>query len=68
MGRFAKTDAEVAYGLAWANAEDAFDKMQELLFVGKQIMGRKNGVEGAAFDFFAHSINTEATYQNCKKT
>jgi acyl-homoserine-lactone acylase len=23
---FGKTDADVAYGLAWANAEDAFEK------------------------------------------
>lgn len=60
---FAKTDAEVAYGLAWANAEDAFETMQELLIIGKQMMGRKDGVDGAPFDFFVHSIGTEATYQ-----
>jgi acyl-homoserine-lactone acylase len=30
---FAATDAEVAYGLAWVNAEDAFKEMQELLCV-----------------------------------
>jgi acyl-homoserine-lactone acylase len=26
---FGKTDAEVAYGLAWANAEDDFNTIQE---------------------------------------
>ena len=26
---FAKTDAEVAYGLAWAHAEDDFKSLQE---------------------------------------
>jgi acyl-homoserine-lactone acylase len=60
---FAKTDAEVAYGLAWANAEDAFEPLQELLIIGKQMMGKKDGKEGAPFDFFVHSIGTEKTYQ-----
>ena len=27
---FAKTDAELSYGLAWANAEDDFNTIQEL--------------------------------------
>ncbi|WP_052597815.1 penicillin acylase family protein [Aureispira sp. CCB-QB1] len=60
---FAKTDAAVAYGLAWANAEDAFETMQELLIIGKQMMGKKDGIKGAPFDFFVHSIGTEMTYQ-----
>ena len=59
---FAPTDAEVAYGLAWANAEDAFETMQELLIIGKQMMGRKEGVTGAPFDFFVHSLNVQKTY------
>ncbi len=59
---FAKSDAEVAYGLAWANAEDAFETMQELLIIGKQMMGRKEGVKGAAFDFFVHSLDVQKTY------
>ncbi len=61
---FGKTDAEVAYGLAWANAEDAFETMQELLIIGKQMMGRKDGKAGAPFDFFVHSIGTEKTYKD----
>lgn len=28
---FAKTDAEVAYGLAWASAEDDFKSLQEVI-------------------------------------
>ncbi|MCH2045339.1 MAG: penicillin acylase family protein [Saprospiraceae bacterium] len=59
---FAKTDAEVAYGLAWSNAEDAFDRMQEFLLIGKGLMGRWKGKEGAAYDFFSHAIGTEKTY------
>jgi acyl-homoserine-lactone acylase len=53
---FAKTDAEVAYGLAWANAEDAFQTSQDLIYAGKGFVGRKDGISGAKTDFFVHSI------------
>lgn len=53
---FANTDAEVAYGLAWANAEDAFAETQNLVYIGKGMMGRTKGIEGAKADFFVHAI------------
>ena len=53
---FGKTDADVAYGLAWANAEDDFFTMQELVISGKGLAGKLMGVEGAERDFFSHSI------------
>ena len=53
---FAKTDAEVAYGLAWANAEDAFDETQTLIYTAKGYMGRVQRIEGAKADFFVHAI------------
>lgn len=53
---FAPTDAEVAYGLAWANAEDAFKEMQDLLVIGKGMSGIQKGVEGVKADFFRHVI------------
>ena len=53
---FAKTDAEVAYGLAWANAEDAFDETQTLIYTAKGYMGRVQSIEGAKADFFVHAI------------
>lgn len=53
---FGKTDADVAYGLAWANAEDAFEETQDLIYTVKGFMGRKNGIEGAKIDFFVHAI------------
>jgi len=56
---FAPTDAEVAYGLAWANAEDAFMEMQDLLVIGKGKSGLVKGVEGAKADFFRHVIGAE---------
>ena len=48
---FAKTDAEVAYGLAWANAEDDFKSVQELLLPVKGVMGKVLGKAGAAGDY-----------------
>src|SRR5271170_3876129 len=54
---FGKTDAEAAYGLAWANAEDAFSETQGLIYIGKGYMGRTDGIEGAKADFFVHAID-----------
>ncbi len=48
---FAKTDPEVAYGLAWAEAEDEFKSMQELLLPVKGLMGKVLGKKGAAGDY-----------------
>lgn len=48
---FAKTDAEVAYGLAWANAEDDFKSLQLVILPAKGMMGRALGKDGAAGDF-----------------
>ncbi len=48
---FAKTDAEVAYGLAWATAEDDFKTIQETLLPIKGLLGREKGVKGAVLDF-----------------
>lgn len=48
---FAKTDAEVAYGLAWAEAEDDFKSMQEIILPAKNMMARVQGKKGAAGDY-----------------
>ncbi len=48
---FAKTDAEVAYGLAWANAEDDFKSLQMVVLPAKGMMGRALGKQGAAGDY-----------------
>ncbi len=53
---FGKTDADVAYGLAWANAEDAFRISQDLIYAAKGYMGRKDGISGVKADFFVHAI------------
>ncbi|WP_462220889.1 penicillin acylase family protein [Ferruginibacter sp.] len=48
---FAKTDAEVAYGLAWAEAEDDFESMQQVVLPVKGLMGKVLGKAGAAGDY-----------------
>ncbi len=65
---FAPTDAEVAYGLAWANAEDAFEILQEAVAVAKGKMGELKGKEGAKFDFFAHAIGARKTVDSLFST
>ncbi len=48
---FAPTDPEVAYGLAWAHAEDDFGALQEIIWPAKGMMGKALGKNGAAGDF-----------------
>lgn len=62
---YAKTDAEVAYGLAWANAEDDFVSMQENLLTAKAMLGLYKGKEGAGYDFIVRLFKIrEYVYQN----
>ncbi|BFG71757.1 acylase [Sediminibacterium sp. KACHI17] len=51
---FAPTDAEVAYGLAWAHAEDDFYTIQQSYMAGKALLGAYKGKEGATIDYIVH--------------
>lgn len=53
----AKTDAEVAYGFAWATAEDDFHSMQITLLPTKGLLGLAIGKEGAFLDVAAHLLD-----------
>jgi len=48
---FAKTDAAVAYGLAWAEAEDDFASMQQVILPAKGLMGKVLGKKAVAGDY-----------------
>jgi acyl-homoserine-lactone acylase len=48
---FAKTDAEVAYGLEWAIAEDDTANAQFMLAAMRGVLGKQQGIEGAKIDF-----------------
>ena len=47
----AKTDAEVAYGLAWTQCEDDFVTFQELMAACKGMLGEIKGKDGLVADF-----------------
>jgi acyl-homoserine-lactone acylase len=53
---FAKTDPEVAYGLAWAHAEDDFATIQQTLLAGKSMLGSYLGKKGASIDYIVHLL------------
>jgi acyl-homoserine-lactone acylase len=48
---FAKTDAEVAYGLAWAHSEDNFKDIQLSMLAPKNMLGSELGKDGVLFDY-----------------
>jgi acyl-homoserine-lactone acylase len=48
---FAPTDPEVAYGLAWAQAEDDFPTLQLVTLLAKGRLGAALGKKGAAADY-----------------
>ena len=53
---FAQTDPEVAYGLAWAHAEDDFKTIQLLILPTKGLLGRHLGKKGAAADYIVELL------------
>lgn len=55
---FAPTDAEVAYGLAWAHCEDDFEHIQLILIATRARLGEINGKDGAATDYFVQFTKT----------
>jgi acyl-homoserine-lactone acylase len=57
---FAPTDPEVAYGIAWAHAEDDFTTIQTLLLTGKGKLSTYLGKKGAPVDFVVGLLNTKA--------
>lgn len=56
---FAKTDAEVAYGLAWAHAEDDFKTIQQSYLAGNNMLSAYLGKKGIPADFLAQFIRSE---------
>ena len=58
---YAATDAEVAYGLAWAHAEDDFETIQLGYLAGDAKLSRYIGLKGAGADFLAQLIEAERT-------
>jgi acyl-homoserine-lactone acylase len=53
---FGKTDPDVAYGLAWAHAEDDFTTIQQSLLAGKAMLAKHLGKKGAQIDYVVHLL------------
>ncbi|HIA35317.1 MAG TPA: acylase [Flavobacteriales bacterium] len=53
---YAEKDEQVAYGLAWATAEDSFHEMQENLLAIRMKTAEYKGKDGAIMDVFAHLV------------
>ena len=56
---YAPTDAEVAYGFAWAQAEDHFKLIQEAYLAGNGLLGKRIGLKAAGADFLTQLIQSE---------
>ncbi|MBL6684767.1 MAG: penicillin acylase family protein [Flavobacteriaceae bacterium] len=56
---YAKTDAELAYGLAWAHSEDDFRTIQEAYLAGNGLLSKHIGLRGAPADFLTQLIRSD---------
>lgn len=61
---FAPTDAEVAYGLAWAHCEDDFKTIQLLMLSGKSKLGTGLGKKGAQADYVIQLLRIRQTVED----
>ena len=56
---FSKTDAELAYGLAWAHSEDDFETIQKAYLAGNSLLSKLLGIKGSGADFVTQFIGSE---------
>ena len=61
---YANTDAELAYGLAWANSEDDFKTIQEAYLAGNALLSKYIGIKGAPADFITQFIGSNELIEN----
>jgi acyl-homoserine-lactone acylase len=58
---YGKTDADVAFGVAIAHAEDDFFTLQDVLAMARGRYGAIAGQEGATFDYVYHLLDARST-------
>jgi acyl-homoserine-lactone acylase len=61
---YGKTDADAAYGLAWAHCEDAFKLIQYNLLPAKNLLGSVKGKDGVLFDFAFQFFGVDTLVEN----
>ena len=58
---FGKTDADTAYGVAWAHSEDDFSTIQQVAAMTRGRAGAIMGSEGAQIDYVDHLLGVDDT-------
>lgn len=58
---YGKTDPDVAYGIAYAHAEDDFSTLQDVVAMTRGRLGALEGAKGAQADFALKFIDARAT-------
>lgn len=58
---FGRTDADVAYGIGYAHAEDDFSTLQEVLAMTRARLGAIKGQDAAKLDYVVHLLGARAT-------
>src|SRR6056300_941554 len=65
---YGKTDADVAYGLAWSHAEDDFKTIQQGYLAGNGLLSKHIGIKGAGADFLTQLIESKKTVEELYDT
>lgn len=58
---YGKTDADVAYGVAVAHAQDDFETLQDVIAMARGRYGALAGEDGAAVDYVYHLLDARGT-------
>jgi acyl-homoserine-lactone acylase len=58
---FGKTDADTAYGLAYAHSEDDFETLQQVVAMTRGRTGALLGADGAKIDYILHFLKARET-------
>lgn len=58
---FGKTDADTAYGLAWAHSEDDFSTIEDVVAMTRGRYGALEGQDGAKVDYVFHLLDARKT-------
>jgi acyl-homoserine-lactone acylase len=60
---FGRTDADTAYGIGYAHAEDDFTTLQDVLAMTRGRLGAISGQDGAKTDYAVHLLGARATVE-----
>ena len=64
---YGRTDKDVAYGLAWAHAEDDFSTIQKTFLPAKGMLGQLDGIRGAVLDYAVELLKSREVAERVEK-